>query len=252
MDLTQPGRRILSAWVCAGLMALASVAGAGSVRAETIVFHATHSGQLALDTDNEGGNPFASSLIEIMGQGSVTLAGLAPALRRLTAEKSNGAQSADVPDLTGRRDWPIVPRPPGERRIALVLAVADYSQSKSNPSLAGARHDAQRIAKALAQAGFETASALDLGLAGMRARLKAFAAQSRNADAAVIYTTGHGFEVDGKVYLLPSDYPMDETGNVLTGNVLEERAMPLSEIASSVQAGNINLLFYGGCRNDPF
>ena len=89
--------------------------------------------------------------------------------------------------------------------------------------------------------------ALDLGLRAMREKLLEFASRTINSDAAVIYTTGHGVEIAGTVFLLPGDYPIKERDAALAS-----RALPLPEIAGSLHARHANLVFYGGCRDNPF
>jgi hypothetical protein len=229
-----------------GLVMLASIAATGPVRCETLVFHATESGKLTLDQGDGGGNPFASSLIEVLGRPQVKLSELPGMLRKLTIEKSKGFQSADVPLRDLADDWALVPPAPGEVRIALVLVVSDYARSGGAQSLAGASQDAQRIASALKDAGFATQIALDLELAAMRQKLAAFAVESKRTDAAIIYTTGHGVEVGGKVFLLPGDYPIGQRNSALT-----TRAIRLSDIAEAARAKYMNLIFYGGCRDNP-
>lgn len=217
------------------------------LRAESLVFYAVTSGQQALDSGESGGNPFASALIEVLRRPTTTLSELPTELERLTAEKSQSRMAADVPHLGAQMPWPLTPARPGERRIALVLVVSDYSRSGGAPSLPGARHDAQRITAALQDAGFETETALDLDAMAMRQSLDSFLARSETADAAIIYTTGHGAEVDGEVYLLPADFPLPDGRGAL-----ENRAVTLADIARSIRARHVNLVFYGGCRDNPF
>ena len=81
----------------------------------------------------------------------------------------------------------------------------------------------------------------------MRKRLGEFAAKSAGYDAAAIYTTGHGLELEGAVYLLPGDFPASQ-GKAALGT----HALPLREIAKAAKARRVNLVFYGGCRDNPF
>jgi hypothetical protein len=69
---------------------------------------------------------------------------------------------------------------------------------------------------------------------------------SISSDAAAIYTTGYGVEIDGTVYFLPGDYPIYE-GN----QALKRRALPLPEIAGSTVGKVVKLVFYAGCRDNP-
>ncbi len=217
-----------------------------SAHAETLVFKASQAGKETLDQGEGGGNPFASSLIEILSRPSARLGDLPAELRRLTLAKSRDFQLPDVPPQAPPEDWALVPAKSGELRKALVLVVSDYAKSGGAPSLPGVAHDASRVAAALSKAGFATEIAIDLDLFAMRRRLDAFASETKNADAAVIYTTGHGVEVGAKIYLVPGGYPIAE-GN----RSLADKALPLPEIAAAVRARRINLVFYGGCRNDP-
>ena len=215
--------------------------------AETWTFHASASGKQTLDDTESGGNPFAGALIEILRQSQLMLPELAAALHRGTVTRSRGFQLPEVPYGAAVPNWRVLPPVPGERRIALVLVVSDYARSGGAPSLPGAMQDARRVAAAFTQAGFTTNLSLDLELAAMRRRLSDFSIQSKDHDAAVIYTTGHGVEVGGKIFLLPGDYPTQERNAAL-----EQRALGLSEITTSAQARQVNLIFYAGCRDNPF
>ena len=111
------------------ILALGLIAGlAGSARSEPLIFHASTSGQQTQDRGEGGGNPFASSLIEILQLKEVRLAGLPQMLRRLTINKSQGQQTPDVPRSVFRQDWKLVPPLAKEKRIALILVVSNYRE----------------------------------------------------------------------------------------------------------------------------
>lgn len=216
-----------------------------SARAEPLTFYAATSGERALDQGEGGGNPFASALIELLARPSLHLAELSDELARLTHAKSRGFQKADVPELATIASRQLTPKPSGEKRIALVVVVSDYRKSGAN-SLDGARHDAERIARALTSAAFEARTVLDADLPTIRTELARFARESEAADFALIYSTGHGVEVDGVTYLLPGDYPIAQR-NAALGS----RALPIPELASQLKARHVNLAFWGGCRDNP-
>ncbi len=239
--------RYLAAKAAALCIALVIGTDVSAAPGEPIVFHAASAGSQTLDQGEGGGNPFASALIDLLAKPAVALTELPEAVRQLTHQKSGGFQIADVPAIDAGNGWRLKPQAKNERRIALVLIVSDYSRSGGAPSLPGARHDGERIATALRNAGFETQLVPDLDAAAMRLALERFTAETRNADAAVIYTTGHGVEVGGTIYLIPGDYPLAEKNAALA-----TRALPLSEMRQSLRAKHVNLLFYGGCRDNPF
>src|SRR6516164_7727540 len=109
--------------------ALAFVLTTSAVQAETLVFHASESGKQTLDQGEDGGNPFASALIEIMEWPSLTLSLLPKALRELTRQKSKRFQSADVPATVPQGNFVLIPAKKGERRIALVMVVSEQRSS---------------------------------------------------------------------------------------------------------------------------
>lgn len=232
--------------ICGLVFAVAIVAGSTRIaRCEALLFHASASGHQTMDQDEAGGNPFATSLIEIVQRKKVLLSELPAALRSLTVKKSSGFQTPDVPNVVSNQDWKITPPRSQEKRIALVLVVSNYERSGAQ-SLPGAAYDAKRIEAALAKAGFETEIALNLDLSAMRKKLKEFSASSSNYDAAAIYTTGHGVEENGAVYLVPGEFPISE-GHA----ALPSKALPLLETAASARAKSVNLIFYGACRDNP-
>ena len=236
--------RFLSCWV--PIVAVAVILTSSTPQAGALVFHASESGKQTLDQGEGGGNPFASALIELLERPSLTLSLLPTELKQLTVRKSKSFQSADVPMAVSQGTFSIVPPRQGEVRIALVMMISDYTQSGGAQSLPGAKHDAERIVSALRRAGFATEIALDLGLHAMRERLADFRIRSMISDTALIYTTGHGVEVDGTVFLIPGDYPIQQRNAALA-----KRALPLPEIALSLAARQVNLVFYGGCRDNP-
>ena len=88
---------------------------------------------------------------------------------------------------------------------------------------------------------------LDPDRGEVRDVLEQLAAQSATADVAVLYATGHGVEVERVIYLLPGDYPVEQGAEVLN-----DRALRLTVLASALRARRANLMFYGGCRNNPW
>lgn len=212
-----------------------------------LIFYASQSGQQTYDQADGGGNPFASALIELMAQPGMTLGELPRALTELTTLKSEGFQRPDAPQDVEPADWRFRPKPVDERRAALVLVVSDYAASHGALSLSGARTDAGRISQALRDAGFMTRTVLDPDHAQLKATLEEFAARSAAADIALLYTTGHGVEVDNEAHLLLGDFPVEEGNRALT-----RHAVRLSAIADAVKARRANLVLYGACRDNPF
>jgi hypothetical protein len=211
------------------------------------VFHAAQTGKTTRDGAGGTGNPFASAFIELLSNKSLKLNEFPAALTAQTVKHSCGYQIPDGPTELSPSDWSLNNAEGVEKRIALVIVISDYSKEAGIRSLPGAAKDAKRLAPALEQAGFKTSLVLNPTAAEFRRVLADFEEQASNADAAIIYTTGHGLESRNRVHLLMGDYPLAQKASAL-----QTYAIPLLEIAAAAKARHVNLVLYGGCRDDPF
>ena len=89
------------------------------------------------------------------------------------------------------------------KRVALVIGNSTYQNA---PLLPNPANDAAAIAATLKAAGFDVVdSRLNLAATDMKRALRDFADQARDADIALVYYAGHGIEIDGANYLIPTD-----------------------------------------------
>ena len=203
----------------------------------------TSSGGRTLDSGEGGGNPFASALIELLGRNELTFGDLARDIIPATRQKSGGFQTPELILL----DRAVVTPTDDTICVALVVVFVDYSKSQGASSLPGADRDARRVCDALDAAGFRSRALIDPDADELNQVLLDFAAESQSADIALIYTTGHGVEVEGEIYLLPGNYPTSRGKEAL-----EDHAIPLTRLSENLRASERNYLFYAGCRNAPF
>ena len=210
------------------------------------VCFATQSGGTTIDCDSEGGNPFATALIELSSTLDVGIADFPKSLCELTAKLSQDRQTPEwvggEPGVDWRISHPSIG--PRNRRTALVLIVSDYGASGS-ASLDGAAWDELRVSAMLARNGFSVTQGVGPARGDLLAALDAFGEASRESDLAVIYSTGHGYESGGNVYLLPGDYP---AGNGFTAEELTRSAIDIARLAEVCSARILNLVFFAGCR----
>lgn len=103
--------------------------------------------------------------------------------------------------LGGTAAAPATP-PVGERRVALVIANGDYTHSSD---LTNAVVDGRLISDGLRQTGFTVSTATNASRTDMLHSLQRFAAAASEADVAVLYYVGHGLDVDGTNWLMPTD-----------------------------------------------
>ncbi|MGY8633876.1 caspase family protein [Bradyrhizobium sp. 14AA] len=132
-----------------------------------------------------------------------------------------------------------------ERRVALVIGNSAY---KSAPRLSNPVNDASLVGGMLKKAGFDSVDIrLDVNAADMRRALREFAGRTRDADVAVIYYAGHGIELDGANYLIPTDAMLETDGDVLDETVALDRALFAVEPAKQLR-----LIVLDACRDNPF
>jgi formylglycine-generating enzyme required for sulfatase activity len=131
------------------------------------------------------------------------------------------------------------------KRVALVIGNSHY---KNAALLANPANDAAAIAATLKNAGFDAVdSRLDLQSTDMRRALRDFADQVRDADIAVVYYAGHGIEIGGTNYLIPTDAQLERDSDVY------DEAFSLDRVLSAIEpAKQLRLVIVDACRNNPF
>lgn len=213
----------------------------------TLLIYATSPGGTTLDAGNDGGNPFASALIEAARDPILRLKDLESTLRRLTLSNSEGHQTIECVGDHTLPGWRFAEdaTAPRQRRTAQLLVVSDYSALAPNASLPGAAGDERRVAAMLAQHGFAVDQGVGCTRSDLLAALTSFRRRSRRSDVAVIYSTGHGVQLEDTVYLIPGDYPIGEGPSRAQ---LKRHAISVTRIANAAAARSLNLVFFAGCR----
>ena len=132
-----------------------------------------------------------------------------------------------------------------EKRVALVIGNASYSHA---PALDNPVNDVTAMSVMLEGAGFqvvETRSNLDN--MAMRRAIRDFSAKTRDADVAVVFYAGHGLEVDGTNYLIPTD------AKLATDIDVEDEAISLDRLLRVLEpARSLRLVILDACRDNPF
>ncbi|MCJ9700420.1 caspase family protein, partial [Bradyrhizobium sp. SHOUNA76] len=132
-----------------------------------------------------------------------------------------------------------------DKRVALVIGNSAY---KSVPKLGNPANDAGLVGGMLRKAGFDTVDVKqDLNASEMRKALREFGGRTRDADVAVIYYAGHGMEVDGTNYLIPTDAALETDTDVY------DEALPIDRVLVSIEpAKQLRLVILDACRDNPF
>ena len=129
-------------------------------------------------------------------------------------------------------------------RIALVIGNSSYSHASY---LANPGNDARAVSAVLRSDGYDVTTELDLGVEAMRRALGVFASKASTADIALIYYAGHGIEVGGENFLIPTD------ARLLSDAEVEFETIPLDLLVRAAgRAKVLGLVILDACRNNPF
>ncbi|MGJ4939520.1 caspase family protein [Bradyrhizobium sp. HKCCYLS1011] len=135
-----------------------------------------------------------------------------------------------------------------EKRVALVIGNNDY---RFVPKLQKAVNDARTMGDTLKQLGFNVMVAENLSRQQFSQALLAFDNAVEPGDTAFFFYAGHGFEIAGQNFLLPTDVPAATEGQeelVRDASVLADRII---ERLQNKKA-RTSILVFDACRNNPF
>ena len=208
--------------------------------------YASQSGRATLDRGEDGGNPFASALVELLNRPSLSLAELIDKITTITQQKSGGYQLPDISGIRGASNWKIKPNRFEKKNVALVATFSQYTAGNVS-WLPGAERDRVRVTNALRAAGFKVVTIANPAKSDLYRLLHDLSTASKDSDAAFIYVTGHGFEDQGKVYLAPSNYHFNHRERPVS-----DGAIYVGNLGKGLKAKRANLVFFGGCRTILF
>ena len=129
------------------------------------------------------------------------------------------------------------------KRVALVIGNSAYKHAAvlDNPV-----NDAAAITKALRQQNFKVIKGIDLDHAGMLDTIRKFSRALSKGDIGVFFYAGHGIQISGKNYLVPTDAKLADSFGIDFELVRLERIHRAME-----QSAKVNILFLDACRNNP-
>ena len=135
--------------------------------------------------------------------------------------------------------------PPGPQRVALVIGISNYVNASllKNP-----KNDATGTAAAFRRLGFsKVVEHYDLTREQLGKALKEFGDLAEGAEWAVVFFAGHGMELNGVTYLIPSDAALKRDTHV------PDETISLTQVQVKVDAASkLGLVILDSCRNNPF
>ena len=129
------------------------------------------------------------------------------------------------------------------RRLALVVGNDAY---RAQSALRNAVNDARAVASALDEVGFAVTRVENANRARLTSALSSFAGSLRGDDVALFYFAGHGVQVDGVNYLMPTDYAGQSS------SALRFDAVSASDVQEMLGRARVAMLVFDACRNNPY
>jgi hypothetical protein len=135
-----------------------------------------------------------------------------------------------------------------EKRVALAIGNNDY---KNVPKLQKAVNDARTMGDTLRQLGFSVMVAENQTRQAFSQTLLAFDNAIEPGDTAFFFYAGHGFEIAGQNFLLPTDVPAATEGQE---ELVRDASILADRIIERLQNKKVrtSILVFDACRNNPF
>lgn len=180
------------------------------------------------------------------GVSAADLTRLSAEIARLRDELKSRPQVAAAPPAAVPAPPPPAAAPATQaRRLALVIGNDTY---QSVAKLQNARTDARAMAEALGRTGYKVRLRTDLGERAMKDELRAFKAEIQGGDEVLFYFAGHGVQLSGANYLLPTDIRGEAEDQV------RDDALLLQKVLDDLQdrKARFALAIVDACRDNPF
>jgi hypothetical protein len=169
-------------------------------------------------------------------------------IERLQVEKLKLTQQAGgTPTVQAPSANPTPPAAaaPQGRLVALVIGNGEYA---SLTQLSTPAADATAIAQRLAQLGYDVALGINQNRQQMAELLSGFYTKAQGAGVALFYYSGHGMQIEGRNYLLPTDAAFANEASFLDADA---HAFDLQKFVTVSSTARISVVFIDACRDDP-
>jgi hypothetical protein len=132
-----------------------------------------------------------------------------------------------------------------ERRLALVIGNSNYTNAGT---LKNPVNDARAMESALKVAGFDVMKYENLGREEMKRAIDQFGERLSNYDIGLFFFAGHGLQVRGNNYLVPS------TAAIASEKDVEYECVEAGRVLAKMEAARnkVNIVVLDACRNNPF
>lgn len=126
-------------------------------------------------------------------------------------------------------------------RVAIVIGNSNYPSG----ALANPKNDATAMAASLRKLGFDVELKLDATKADIDGLLRRFSGKAEKATVATLFYAGHGVQVGGSNYLVPTD------ANPRNERDLKRDMVKMDDVIDDMGDARVKLVFFDACRDNP-
>ncbi len=131
-----------------------------------------------------------------------------------------------------------------EKRVALIVGNAAYSSAST---LENPVNDARKLGEALKELNFEVLQQENLQRSSFLETIQVFSKSLEGADVALFFYAGHGIQVAGENYLVPSDAHLQEESDI-SAELIAVKSL-LQQMDGSAKT---RIILLDACRDNPF
>ena len=166
-----------------------------------------------------------------------------PAPTTSTSSRSGGDAVISIPTSSGTTSGG-VNEINTDKRLALVIGNSNYQVSP----LANPANDANAMAQALRDSGFEVMQYTNLNKRALEDSLRTFGSKVSRGGVALFFFAGHGLQIKGVNYLVPIG------ANIQKDTDIEFEAVDAGRVMSELESAGsrLNIVILDACRNNPF
>lgn len=140
---------------------------------------------------------------------------------------------------------------PLPKRVALVIGVDRYDNLPVDKQLLKAANDARAMGSAFRSLGYRVVTTENSTRLDFLTRWQEFLNAIQPGDQTAVFFAGHGVEIGGQNYLIPSDVP--QVGEAQE-EILKGAAIALDFLLQTLRdrSPGVSLVVLDACRNNPF
>ena len=165
--------------------------------------------------------------------------------KRLIEERNLIEEERQRRSATAQQQTQVKPAAPMGPRLSVHAIVIGNGAYQGSGQLDNPINDARAISAKLKSMGFKVTTIENADRTKLVSSLVKFSASAVDSDLTLFFYAGHGVQISGKNYMLPTDTNLNQIGGV------ELHGISLNSVVDRFLPGKTKLVFLDACRDNP-